>query len=208
MEPQEITMSSIAGSNSLFEIDRELDSLLDAIQEEIATKGQASEECVARFAEFCKAHGEKVDRIGRFVRSMESRTNHCRAEAQRLYERARAADNKSTRAKSMVLYYLKSRNLQKIEGVEFTLQQCQNSQDTVRILDEDQIPERYKRVYIALSGDLWERLLALVPGKLREVLKASVKESTPDNDAIKAAAAGNESVPGAEVKRGDHVRVT
>lgn len=200
-------MSSIAESSSLFEIDQELDDLLEAIQEEIETEGKASEELEARFADFCKAHGEKVDRIGRFVRSMEARTNHCRAEAQRLYDRARAADNKAARTKSMVLYYLRSRNLKKIDGVEFTLQQQKNSQDTVQITDEQQIPTTFKRVHIVLNGDLWERLLDRVSETLRETLNASVKESEPDNDAIKAAVARNELVPGAEMKRGNHVRV-
>ncbi len=97
-------MSSIAESRSLLDIDPELGTLVEEIQIEIETNGKASAEQEARFHEFLKAHGEKVDRIGRFVRSMEARTNHCRAEAQRLYERARGADNKATRTKVMVLY--------------------------------------------------------------------------------------------------------
>lgn len=200
-------MASIAQSNSLFEIDRELDILLDAIQEEIATDGKASAAREAQFQEFCKAHGEKVDRIGRFLRSMEARTNHCRAEAQRLYERARAAENKAARTKSMVLYYLKSRSLDGIEGIEFTLKLRQNPQDTVRILNEELIPVRYRSVHITMNGELWEALVAAAPADWKDTLEASVKESVPDNDAIKIAAARREDVPGAEVKRGDHIRI-
>ena len=72
-------MSTIAETNSLFEIDAELDSLLDEIEEEIAQEGNPSEELVARFQQFCLAHGEKVDRIGRFLRQMEAREQFCRA---------------------------------------------------------------------------------------------------------------------------------
>ena len=88
-------MTSTTGSNSLFEIDAKLDDLLEEIQEQVESEGQASEEQIARFYAFCKAHGEKVDRIGRFVRMMEAREQYCRAEAARLSDRARAAVNKN-----------------------------------------------------------------------------------------------------------------
>jgi hypothetical protein len=74
-------MSTIAETNSLFEIDAELDGLLDEIEEQTAQGGEPAEEIVARFQQFCSAHGEKVDRIGRFLRRMEAREQFCRAEA-------------------------------------------------------------------------------------------------------------------------------
>jgi hypothetical protein len=54
-------MSSVTNSRSLFEIDQELDFLPDAIQKEIATEGEASEDLEARFAEFCQAYENEVD---------------------------------------------------------------------------------------------------------------------------------------------------
>jgi hypothetical protein len=116
-------MSTIAQENSLFEIDQELDLLLDEIQEQTATEGEEEipAELMIRFRQFCDAHYEKVDRIGRFLTLMEWRTQYCRAEATRLYERARTADNKAGRTRSMVLYYLGSRDLRKIEGRECSL---------------------------------------------------------------------------------------
>ena len=42
-------MASIAESNSLFEIDTELDGLLDEIQEEVECSGEPSEELRAAF---------------------------------------------------------------------------------------------------------------------------------------------------------------
>jgi len=38
-------------------------------------------------------------------------------------------------------------------------------------------------------------------------LEASVQETKPDADAIKSAAMRNEQAPGAEVRRGSHLRV-
>ena len=74
-------MASIAQEHSLFEIDSELDALLDEIEEEIECRGEASAELVERFQQFCEAHGEKADRIGRFLRMMEARIQYCRSEA-------------------------------------------------------------------------------------------------------------------------------
>src|ERR1700688_4721893 len=77
-------MASIAEASSLFEIDVELDGLLEEIEGQVESEGQAAEDLVARFQQFCEAHGEKVDRIGRFVRIMEAREQFCRSESARL----------------------------------------------------------------------------------------------------------------------------
>jgi hypothetical protein len=200
-------MASIAEANSLFEIDMELDALLEEIELQIESEGQASEESVARFQEFCEARGEKVDRIGRFVRMMEAREQFCRSEAARLGDRARAAANKIERTKNMALYYLLSRDLKKIEGQQFTLRAQKNSQDSVRITDESALPKCYCRIEARISGVIWETVLSLLPEELAKTLESSIQKTRPDNDAIKAATVQNHPVPGAEVQRGWHVRV-
>jgi len=200
-------MASIAEASSLFEIDMELDGLLEEIQEQVESEGQASEDLVARFQQFCEAHGEKVDRIGRFVRMMEAREQFCRSEAARLSDRARAVAGKMERTKNMVLYYLLSRDLKKIEGYQFTLRAQKNSQDSVRITDETAVPTCYCRIEARIPGIIWETVLSNLPDELAKTLELSVQETRPDNDAIKAAVAQSEVVPGAEVRRGLHLRV-
>jgi len=200
-------MTSIAEASSLFEIDAELDGLLENIEGQVESEGQAAEDLVARFQQFCEAHGEKVDRIGRFVRIMEAREEYCRSESARLADRARATAGKVERTKNMVLYYLLSRNLKKIEGHQFTLRAQKNSQDSVRITDEAALPMCYLRVEARIAGVVWETVLSLLPNELAKMLEASIQETRPDNDAIKASVAQNEVVPGAEVRRGTHLRV-
>ena len=201
-------MSSLAQECSLFEIDRELDALLDEIEEEIESRGQPSSELMERFQQFCEAHGEKADRIGRFLRMMEARVQYCRSEALRLQERARASERKATQTKSMVLYYLKSRDLKKIEGMEFTLRIQKNSQDSVRFIDETQVPMRYRTVAARIDGPLWERMIKAVPEEMRHLLVVAIEDASPSNEAIKQAAQNLIAVPGAEVHRGEHLRVT
>jgi len=200
-------MASIAEANSLFEIDMELDMLLEQIELQIESEGQPSEESVARFQQFCEARGEKVDRIGRFVRMMEAREQFCRNEAKRLGDRARAAATKVERTKNMALYYLLSRDLKKVEGQQFTLRAQKNSQDSVRITDESALPKCYCRIEARVPGVIWETVLSLLPEELAKKLESGIQESRPDNDAIKTAVAQNEIVPGAEVRRGMHLRV-
>jgi len=200
-------MVSIAEASSLFEIDMELDALVEEIEERVESEGQAAEDLVARFQQFCAAHGEKVDRIGRFLRIMEAREQYCRSESARLADRARAAAGKVERTKNMVLYYLLSRGLKKIEGYQFTLRAQKNGQDSVRITDAAAVPKSYCRIEVRVAGVIWETVLSMLPDELAKALESSIQESRPDNDAIKAAVAQNELVPGAEVRRGMHLRI-
>ena len=200
-------MSSTAQEYTLFEIDRELDMLLDEIEEEVENHGEASAELMERFQQFCEAHGEKADRIGRFLRMMEARVQYCRSEATRLQERARSSERKATQTKYMVMYYLKSRELRKIEGREFALRIQKNSQDSVRFTDETLVPMRYRTVAARIDGPLWETLIECLPEDLSRSLMTSIQDATPSNEAIKQAVQNQIAVPGAEVYRGDHLRV-
>jgi hypothetical protein len=200
-------MASIAEANSLFEIDVELDGIIEEIELEIEGEGQPSEQSLARFQEFCEARGEKVDRIGRFVRMMEAREQFCRSEAARLSDRARSAANRIERTKNMALYYLLSRDLKRIEGQQFTLRAQKNSQDSVRITDEAALPMCYRRIEARIPGLVWEMVRSFLPEELVRLLESSIHETRPDIDAIKTAIAERQTVPGAEVRRGSHLRV-
>lgn len=202
-------MSTIIEGSSLFEIDQELDLLLDEIQEEVTAQGSddVRPELMLRFQQFCDAHYEKVDRIGRFLTMMEWRAQYCKAEASRFYERARSADNKAERTKSMVLYYLASRDVRKVEGREFTLRAQKNSQDSVRIIDETQVPLAFLDVEARIPGVVWQSVLANLSPEIADVLNGCVRQRKPSNEAIKQAIYAHEDVPGAEVWRGCHLRV-
>jgi hypothetical protein len=200
-------MSTIAETNSLFEIDAELDGLFDEIEEQTSHGGEPAGELVARFQQFCSAHGEKIDRIGRFLRRMEAREQFCRGEIARLSDRARAAAGKVERTKNMVLYYLMSRELKSIEGREFTLRAQKNSQDSVRINDEAALPVAFRKIDARIGGVLWDTVLANLPEELGKMLESTVEESRPDADSIKAAIQHEEEVPGAELRRGWHLRI-
>lgn len=202
-------MPAIVQDNSLFEIDRELDFLLDEIQEQAESEDTegVSPELMQKFQQFCEAHSEKVDRIGHFLSMMEARAAYCRGQANRLTDRARSAENKVDRTKNMVLYYLKSRELRKIEGKEFTLRLQKNSQDSLVVLDEPQIPLLFRDIEAKIPGHVWEGLLSYLPDEARRELNACIRQMKPSADAIKRAAADQQEVPGAAIQRGVHLRV-
>jgi hypothetical protein len=58
-----------------------------------------------------------------------------------------------------------------------------------------------------IGGVLWETVLANLPDELGNMLESTVGESRPDTDTIKAAIQREEEVPGAELRRGWHLRI-
>jgi hypothetical protein len=194
-------------ANTLFEIDRELDSLLDQIEEEAEESGTASPELLERFQQFCQAESDKVDRIGRFLTLMDSRLKYCRQQAEHFQKRARSADAKIVGTKNMVLYFLSARGLKKIEGKEFTLRLQRNSQDSVEISDASMVPIMFHELELRVPGRLWQAILAALPEDTSEQLATCIRDDKPSSEAIKEAVCRFEEVPGAQVKRGIHLRV-
>ena len=71
---------------------------------------------------------------------------------------------RSNKTKLLVLYYLQSREITKMEGKQFTLRCQKNSQDSVRISDPALIPLRLKRIEARFDGGTWERILGAAAG--------------------------------------------
>jgi hypothetical protein len=103
--------------------------------------------------------------------------------------------------------YRKRRELKKIEGREFTLRIQKNNRDSVRLTDETQVPMRYRTVSARIDGPLWERLIENVTEEFKRPLVESIHKAVPSNEAIKNAVPIQIAVTGAEVYRGDHLRV-
>jgi Siphovirus Gp157 len=206
-EPTHQAPDTIASENSLLEIDREIDLMLDLMQDELEETGEISEEIRNPFERFCEAFGQKVDRIGRFIRVMEAREAYCKSEAARLAARGKTAENKAAQTKALVLYFLETRSLTKMEGPQFTLRRQKNSQDSVKIKNPDAIPMRLRRVAAKFDGDIWETIRAALPKDLQRLFDAGLENSFPCNDGIKREIAAGAECEGVTVARGYHIRV-
>jgi Siphovirus Gp157 len=205
-EPQP-TPAEVAGDHSLLELDRELDFLLEQIEDEIDKQGEASTEAMDRLALYAKAMNMKVDRIGRYLSQMETRAAHCKREAERYAERYKRAERKIGRTKSMVLYYLESHDMRQLESDSFTLRRQKNSQDSVIVSNAEAIPEDLRKFELRMDGPLLQRVKEALPDALKVDLAATVKSSEPSNTAIRRYVANGGTVEGAQVKRLYNLRV-
>lgn len=203
----EPTPAEAAGDHSLLELDKELDCLLEQIEDEIDEHGEASSESMDRLALYAKAMNVKVDRIGRYLSLMESRAAHCKREAERYAARVERAENKIARTKDMVLFYLNSHDLKQIESDSFTLRRQKNSQDSVVISSAEAIPDELRKYELKLEGSVMLRVKEALPDALKLDLSAAVRSSEPSSNAIKQYVANGGSVDGAVVKRLFHLRI-
>jgi hypothetical protein len=201
------TPSRVASENSLFELDAELDFLLEQIEDEIEEHGEATPESMNRMQLFCQAMNVKVDRIGHYITMMESRIEHCRKQASRYAQRAARGQNKVDRTKKMVLEYLAIHEMKKIESNDFTLRSQKNSQDSVIIKDPATIPPFLKRFEAKVDGPLWLSAVSQLPEELAAGLTTSVRSQEPSNSVIKAYIANGGEIEGVTVKRESHLRI-
>jgi hypothetical protein len=78
----------------------------------------------------------------------------------------------------------------------------------VTILDEAQVPLPFREIEVNIPGQLWQTLLLGLSPEQRVELTACVRQMKPSNDGIKRAAGCQMNVPGAEGRRGFHLRVS
>jgi Siphovirus Gp157 len=201
------TPTDVANDHSLLTLDRELDFLLEQIEDEIEESGEASKEAMERFQLFCQAMNVKVDRIGRYLGIMKTRAAHCKEEAARYATRAKRAENKIASTESMILYYLESHDLKQLESDDFTFRRQKNSQDSVIVRDAQAMPPELKRYELKVDGPLYLDVIRALPDEMASSLRASVKLAEPSNIAIKQHLVSGKTVEGVEVKRLYHLRI-
>ena len=111
------TLSSpavVATEHCLLELDSELDALgADSGRDRRTGRGERRSNGAPPIV--LPGHGCKVDRIGRFLRIMETRADTARRSG-KIRARARRAQNKIEQTESIVLYYLASHDLKKVES--------------------------------------------------------------------------------------------
>ena len=199
--------TDVADDHSLLTLDRELDFLLERIEDEIEESGEASKQAMDRLQLFCRAMNVTVNRVGRYLAVMKTRAAHCKQEAARYAARAKRAENKIARTESMVLYYLESHDLKQLETDDFTFRRQRNSQDSVIVRDAQAVPAELNRYELKVDGSLYLQVVRALPDELASSLRASVKFSEPSSTAIKQHFAIGKTVEGVEVKRIYHLRI-
>ena len=207
-----ITAPELARKASIFEIDEALDLLVQSAEEEAeANNGEITEELRKALVEYVEAFGYKVDRIANYIKALKAEAETAGREVERLEARRKAAENREKRLKSMLVYYMVTRELRQLRGALNTITLQGNSQPSLVVNDASRMPNVFYRARVDLPWTEWEGILAsLPPGALLERLRAAegrFVQKELQRGVLADAMARGEAVEGATLVKGQHVRV-
>ena len=205
---------TLASEMTLFALDESLSLLMESAMEEAAdNSGEIPDELRQALLDYCEAFGAKVDNIANYIKSQEFEARNAKAEIDRLQSRQAAAENKVERLKGLLKYFMETRGLRSMKGRLNTISLRKNSQDSLVVDSVDRIPSEYCRVSITLPLPEFEELLQHLPEE--HSLRARFTSEgngfvrhEPDNTRLRIALAFGMPVQGAELRRGQHVRLT
>ena len=118
----------------------------------------------------------KAENMAKLIKSIEGNINVLKDEEKRLQVKRRALENKVVNIKEYLENQLKTMGLKKVQGNLFTVSIQKNPQ-SVNILDEDLIPEKFKVTKTTTSIDRKELLAALKEGQAVEGAEIKQTES-------------------------------
>ena len=205
---------TLASDMTLFDLDETLCLLMESANEAAeANNGEIPDELRAALLDYCEAFGVKVDNIANYIKSQEDDARSARREIDRLQSRASAAENRIDRIKGLVKYFMQTRHLRNMKGRLNTISLRNNSQDSLVVDCPDAIPSEYWRVSVTVGLLEWQDLLNSLPEQhpLRARFGAGDGGSLtrePDNARLRSALASGVQVQGAELRRGQHIRLT
>ncbi len=195
---------------TLFEIDRELDELLDnAEAEAAANQGQISAETKQAIEAYLEAFHKKVDAIAGYIRYQEIVAETARREEQRLAVRKRAAENRVKSLKEMLVYFLLARGLKKMEGELNTISLQKNGQPSLVVDDPSAVPDCFYEASVRLCKTELQALVTQLPdGELRARLERALQhELGIAQGAVRSALLKGKAIAGARLYKGHHIRL-
>src|SRR6266849_8909455 len=120
--PIAITAQEVAKGLSMFEIDESLEVLVEAAEQDAeANNGEISEDIKTALATYAEAFGYKVDRIADYLKAQKAEAEVAHREAERFQARHKAAENREKRLKQMLVWFMTTRNVQKLRGALNTI---------------------------------------------------------------------------------------
>jgi Siphovirus Gp157 len=205
---------TLASDMAMFELDEALCLLMESATEAAeGNNGELPDELRGALLEYCEAFGVKVDNIANYIKSQEDDARNARREIDRLQSRATTAENRVERLKGLVKYFMQTRNLRNLKGRLNTISIRNNSQDSLIVNQPHAIPTEYWRVSVTIGLAEWQGLLNSLPDQheLRTRFGSGSTGSItpePDNTKLRSALASGTNIQGAELRRGQHIRLT
>jgi len=209
--PTTINATEVARGLNIFEIDESLAALVEAAELEAeANNGELSESVKEALATYAEAFGQKVDRIASFLKAQTAEAELAKRESERLQARYKAAENREKRLKQMLVWFMLSRNIQKLRGEYNTITMQPNSASSLVINDATHIPPSFFRARVDITWPEWIELLAILPeGPMRERLTGDSKvvQKELQRGILSDALTRGETVEGVSLVKGNHVRL-
>ena len=204
-----LTLKPERDPRSLFDIDERLVDLMDRI-EDAAEMGEIPQELLQESNDYLEAFRMKVDRIAGYWRWHESIARICGEEAERLLARKKAADGRVNRLKGMLLAFMMSRGLKKLEGEKAAIGIQANGMPSLVIDDPVQLGERFLENSVRFTKtELQEAVYQLADGELRRRLETILSGDgwEINESAVRSAIVNNAAISGARLVKGHHVRL-
>ena len=194
---------------SIFDLDERLIDLMDCV-EDAAEEGEIPQLLLDEINDYLEAFRTKVDRIAGYCRWQESIAAICGEEAERLSARKRAAERRVSRLKDMLLAFMMSRGLKKLEGEKAAIGLQANSTPSLVVDDPLQIGECFFEKSLRFTKtELQEIVYQMADGTLRRRLEAALAGDgwEINNSAVRFAITGSSPISGARLVKGNHVRI-
>jgi hypothetical protein len=211
-EPIAITAKDVAKGLSMFEIDEGLEALVEAAEQEAeANNGEISEELKTALTTYAEAFGYKVDRIADYLKAQKAEAEMARLEAERFQARHKAAESREKRLKQMLVWFMTTRNVQKLRGALNTISLQANSMPSLVIHQTTHVPDSFYRARVELSWPEWREIVeSLPPGAVQDALRGSEGKSVQkelQRGILSDSLARGEAIEGVSLVKGQHVRL-
>ena len=205
---------TLASEMTLFALDESLCLLMESATETAAeNNGEIPAELRQALLDYFEAFGTKVDNIANYIKSQENEARNAKIEIDRLQSRLAAAENRVDRLKGLLKYFMETHNVRGMKGRLNTISLRKNSQDSLIVDRPDAVPSEYWRVSLTIGVPELRELLSHLPEghAMRAQFAVDGNDSMkrePDNSKLRSALASGIPIQGAELRRGQHVRLT
>jgi hypothetical protein len=183
---------------SLFDIDERLVDLMDQVEDAVADGGEIPQDLLHEIDDYLEAFRTKVDRIAGYWRWQEAIAEICGKEAKRLAGRKKAAEGRLDRLKNMLLAFMLSRGVKKLEGEKAAIGMQANGMASLVIDDPSRLGECFFENNIRFTKkELQEVVHQLTEGELRHRLEATLagKGWEINGSAVRVAIGSSSSAP-------------
>ena len=194
---------------SLFDLDERLVELLDSA-DEAAEAGEIPQDLLQEINDYLEAFQTKVDRIAGYWRWQEAVAAICGEESERLSARKRAAERRVNRLKDMLVAFMMSRGVKRLEGEKAAIGLQANSMAALVIDDSLRVGECFFEKNLKFTKtELQEIVYQLTEGQLRSRLETALAAGGWEisASAVRFAITDGSPICGVRLVKGNHVRL-